>query len=167
MKMSYEKCDPIDLARLAAYIDGEGSIYIVRCSPKRNKGATELRLTVTNTDVRLMAWMKEKFAGYVNNKHSSPKDRRWKECYEWKLCSNKAAAVLEACLPYFIIKRDQAEVALAHQRLVASVKKRPVCERTQAAQAIIPERESLRISLSKLKGHCGIVHQRASEVTIQ
>jgi len=109
-----------DWARMAAYIDGEGSILIN--SRRLTKHATDasafyLKVMVSNTDVRLVAWCKETFGGnfYNANAEKYYEGKNWKHAYHWHLASNKAAWVLYNCLPYFIMKNDQAEIGICLQ----------------------------------------------------
>jgi hypothetical protein len=110
----------VDWARMAAYIDGEGSILIN--TRKSTAHATDasgfyLRVTVTNTDVRLMAWLMETFGGsfHDNNPEKYYEGKNWKKAYWWGASSQKGAWILFNCLPYFIIKRDQAELGIQLQ----------------------------------------------------
>jgi len=107
----------LDWARLAIFIDGEGSINLV---PRRTDTGDTMtfcgKVVVTNTDPRLAKWCLDtfgmKFYSHGNNRNSNP---RWKPCYFAQACGYKAAWILLNCLPYFILKREQAEVVLAHQ----------------------------------------------------
>jgi len=140
----------IDWARLAAYIDGEGCIRIREKSYKLVAGSgkfTELRLTVSNCDPRLMAWLKDKFAGFVIVQ--SGKHRKAARYYNWEATGRHAEWVLENCPDFFVIKRDQAEVGLAHQALIDY-------SRRGTSRGTIPERMVLRSKLSLLKGTASI-----------
>ena len=95
----------LDWARLAAYIDGEGSVMI---------NGRHLRVVVSNTDPRLHVWLRHTFGGsimaqrrYLNPRHST--------AMKWDVSCRKAAWVLENCLPFLIIKKQQAEIGLAYQ----------------------------------------------------
>jgi len=117
----------IDWARLAAYIDGEGSISI-----HTNRGQTalgksrnhELVVHVTNTDPRLVVWIFETFGvGLAYQKPLSPsiialmgKGKPWRQVHIWQVGAKSAALILEGCLPFFVIKREQAEIAIAFQK---------------------------------------------------
>ena len=105
----------IDLARLAAFIDGEGCISIPKIKAQRAKRPVHtLLISITNTDTRLMRWLEETFGGYVENHHNeSPQHPKWRSSYVWRITSGKAGALLEKCLPYFVMKRDQAELGIA------------------------------------------------------
>ena len=105
-----------DWVRLAAYIDGEGYIGILHTKGQRMKSVRyQLKMEVANTDIRLGAWCKERFGGCLSiqkTRKNRPKER---PCYHWIVNSQIAASLLRQCLPYFIIKRDQAEIAIKFQ----------------------------------------------------
>ena len=100
--------------KLAAYIDGEGYIYL----GMKDKSARVqcLHVRIGNTDPRLTNWLQATFGGKVT-KQASHKHQK-KVFWGWRVCGRHAAYVLENCLPHFIMKRDQAEVALAFSKLM-------------------------------------------------
>jgi len=111
----------IDWVRLAAFIDGEGSILIAK--NKRSKKGMDhptyvLTLIVANTSLLLMDWLYKTFSGGSYFSHSLSQ-RKWSTriCYSWRQFDNRAVVILKHCLPYFIIKREQAETGLAFRRL--------------------------------------------------
>jgi len=111
------KLEPTDWARLAAYIDGEGSINLVpRKTPHMKSMTYCAKVVVTNTDFRLAKWCYDtfgmKFYGHSNNNRQNP---NWKSCVVAQACGFKAAWILRNCLPWFVLKMAQAEVVLAHQ----------------------------------------------------
>lgn len=113
-----------DWAMMAAYIDGEGSILI---NPRRKRvrdGVAKdiactfyLKLTVANTDVRLVAWCKERFGGTFKdaNTRSYYEGRNVKTAWHWSASSNRAAWILHNCLPHFVIKGEQALIGIQLQ----------------------------------------------------
>lgn len=109
----------IDWAQMAAYIDGEGCIGLYLYEKRRDGGKTRrneyLFVTVVNTDPRLGEWCRDTFGGRFREVPRVDRVRH-KPCYEWKVNSNVAAHVLTGCLPFFKIKREQAEIGLAFQR---------------------------------------------------
>lgn len=112
----------IDWARLAMGIDCEGCIFINRNiqskSLRRNKVQHVLTVNFANTDLRVMKWLTETFGGNVYFSHSESQ-RRWskKVCHSWRVFEDRAAVILEHCLPFLICKRAQAEVGLAYREL--------------------------------------------------
>ena len=116
----------VDLARLAAFLDGEGSIsiaYSVHKDPKF-EGARQnyeyVRLTVANTDPRLMQWLVATFGGKLRHRPTN-RAKTHKPCYWWVLTCEYATEVLKRALPYFILKRDRAELCIALQATMKRV----------------------------------------------
>lgn len=142
----------IDYARLAAFIDGEGCIDIHKHKQFRKHLGRDyvrlyLRLTIVNTDPRLSAWCKSIFEGcdYQKRKDWHP---RWADSTEWIISAQKAAEILRHCLPYFILKREQAEAALRFQE---SVDTKHNTGRGGLAPEIFEFREKCAIELKRLK----------------
>lgn len=115
---------PTDWARLAAYIDGEGSILInPRARNQRRDddpvGASTfyLKVTVANTDVRLLIWIKERFGGSWKDANTAKyyEGKNVKTAYHWTASSGRAAWILHNCLPWFVIKAEQAQIGIALQ----------------------------------------------------
>lgn len=115
---------------LAGLMDGEGHISISRSDkPKfrtqRGNGKQYpcpvrygIAVAVSNTDVRLMNKLVELFGGSCNGGNSYKKHPRWKPKYQWNVNGNKnKELILLAVLPYLVLKREQAIVALAFIRL--------------------------------------------------
>jgi hypothetical protein len=105
-----------DWIRLAAFIDGEGSIYI---KPLQTKSAryNQLVIHIANTDPRLPCWCQETFGGKVYRCDSNQRlnGDQQKIAYSWRIFSKNAENIIRGCLPYFLLKREQAEVALAYR----------------------------------------------------
>ena len=107
--------EAIDWARLAAYIDGEG--YIRVATGKTHSG--RLEVNVSNTDYRLLEWLKSTFGGNVyvgSRKGPAQKKLLWR----WVVDRSNAERILAGCLPYFIVKREQAECGLSFQRIIST-----------------------------------------------
>ena len=120
MKTNDEFVEPSDLdwARLAAYVDGEGSILInERNGDGRTNWGSWLRLIICNTDPRLILWLKKTFGGNVVCGR-----KRAKTCHryqlKWHVSCRQAYALLKGCYPYLICKKDQAECAFAYQESI-------------------------------------------------
>jgi hypothetical protein len=113
------RCPSItDWAQMAAYLDGEGSILIN--TQKRGNGEVRgwyLRIMVANSDVRLMAWLKERFGGVYRDANTEKyyAGKNWKISYHWTIGAFPAAWILHNSLPYFVIKREQAEIGITLQ----------------------------------------------------
>jgi len=98
----------IDHAYAAGIVDGEGSISIQNYS-----SITSLRVEVVNTDPRICLWLKERFDGRV---YQHPRTNGRRMLYKWTVASAAAGTFLKAICPYMILKKEQAEIALAYQQ---------------------------------------------------
>jgi hypothetical protein len=112
-----------DWARLSAFIDGEGCVTLKRRKARArtttfwgSKPSLCLLLQVTNTDPRLVEWLAATFGGRVG--YFESKDARYKGRYDWQVTSSQAEAMLTMCLPYLLLKKEQAEIGLAFQKTV-------------------------------------------------
>lgn len=114
-KLLVESASRIDLARLAAFIDGEGCILLKPATTRANGKVYKtlyLAIHIINTDPRLPLWCIRNFGGRV---YLRKKQLPRKTMYDWAVFCKEAEVVLRACLPYFIFKGEQAELALAYQ----------------------------------------------------
>lgn len=105
----------IDWARLAAFIDGEGHISIVRQKQRHKYQVYYLSVSVANTSEDLMVWLLDNTKVGSVVAHHKPKDRKHKLCYRWICSTAQAASILRGCLPYFVVKGEQAALALQFQ----------------------------------------------------
>jgi hypothetical protein len=105
-----------ELAYIAGIIDGEGTVCIFNSTGK-TKGIVYPRgrpiLSVCNTDQRIVRWLKEKVGGRAATVRRA-QNPRCKQTYVWETGWQHARAVLEACLPYLIIKQDQARLFIEY-----------------------------------------------------
>jgi hypothetical protein len=100
-----------DYMRLAAYIDGEGCIGLH--GSMDGTGQRQLKLAISNTDFRLPIWCHRTFGGRLVPE-TKDRDQNFDKL-GWHINSKKAADILKQCLPHFIIKREEAELAIAFQ----------------------------------------------------
>lgn len=109
------KVSDIDWARIAAYIDGEGCITVyVANSPKYNEHARSPKFTVSivvgNCDPRMIGWIHERLGGCIHIRKQQKS--KWRVAYQWSVSAIHATLVLKAAMPYFVTKKEQAELAL-------------------------------------------------------
>ncbi len=102
----------IDLSRMAAYLDGEGAIRIR--ARNRSHAPSYIELRIGNTDFRLLSWLHKTFGGRIRQE---PRSSRQKFYWIWDVQRDSAYSILVGCLPYFVMKRDQAEVAIEFHQL--------------------------------------------------
>jgi hypothetical protein len=101
-----------ELAYAAGIIDGEGCIGF-----NKRTDHVVLRVSVGNTDPRLMDWLKTTFGGCVWSEKQSYAPNA-KPRFGWELSAKKAEEFLRLLLPYLILKRERAELALAYRQTV-------------------------------------------------
>ena len=150
-KLNYEamvsQVSEIDWARLAAFIDGEGTVYINTEKPRKPNWSPRyfLSVMITNSDPRLMAWLKGTFFSsvYLVKGGRSPLSR--KPIMRWQANGQVAATVLRRCLPYFVMKKAQAEIGIAFESLKTSNR-----GRRKVSDAEIAAREQHRLGIQKL-----------------
>lgn len=110
------------VAWAAGFVDGEGSIFLVRYTQAGGSQTYGLRLSVGQVDPEPLFRLKELWGGaiqFVAKRGTSKADS-----YMWCLAG---ALVVRACkdiLPYLTVKRHQAELAIDYAPLQASLSKR-------------------------------------------
>jgi len=105
-------------AYLAGIIDGEGHIGLKKIMCKASLNPTYfMSLTITNTNPLLMAWLKDNIGGNVNIDHRKGNEHRHKPSLTWYASARKAVPILERCLPFLVVKAEQAKIVLAMQSL--------------------------------------------------
>lgn len=101
---------PTDLAWAAGIIDGEGCVHILRNKHYVPSVSYILRVTVVNTDPRMLRKLQDFFGG--NIMELAPRDVRHKRQWVWQVNSARAQRVLEQVRPYLVIKGEQADIGL-------------------------------------------------------
>jgi hypothetical protein len=113
--------DKTKWARLAMAIDAEGCIGISRTTLQTSTGKDyfgyDLKVQVANTSMKLMRWLVRYFGGEFRQKQKGKLSVE--PCFEWFVTGGykKMELLLLGTLPYHIIKREQALIALSFIRL--------------------------------------------------
>lgn len=104
----------IDLAYIAGFFDGEGSIVItpIAHSTSNQKRTFNMRAQAVSTNEEIIRLLLAMFGGDIKNK---PIKGNRKACWTWRVSSQAATNFLELVLPYLKIKKPQAELALEFQ----------------------------------------------------
>lgn len=98
-----------DFARLAAIIDCEGNIQIGR----NRKSTSQIGITVANREDGLLKWCRTRFGGSVCPKDRVSRSPRHAPINRWVLTgAPKVGSLLKKCRHYFIIKKEQADIAI-------------------------------------------------------
>lgn len=102
----------VDLARIAAFIDGEGYVGIGKTRDNRYPSPRYILIvSVSNTDTRLMDYLLQ-FSGAISHSNKPSKEDNRKQCYQWKNEQKEAVFVLKLVLEYLLLKRKQAELGI-------------------------------------------------------
>lgn len=109
-------------AYVAGILDGEGSISISATTLHTSSGnpykGYDLKVMISNTDMGLMEWLKETFGGNYREGKQNSAIKQNKICYRWTLGSYKLMEkFLLGVLPYMLMKREQANLALQYIRM--------------------------------------------------
>lgn len=111
-------CAPSDTdkAYAAGFFDGEGHITIAFMSSKaRTKGTTyTMRIGAAQNDTAPLLWLRSRWGGSVSI--VARKTAGGNTTYRWVLCSRKAAGFLRDVLPFLLVKRRRADIALQFQQ---------------------------------------------------
>lgn len=104
------RLSPTEAAYLAAMVDGEGSVVLL----KRPDGSVKsYRLVVGNTYVPMLQWCQRVTGiGSVNRRTLASKSPNHKACWSWEAYGVKAGSVLRQIIPFMQEKRERAVAAL-------------------------------------------------------
>ncbi len=96
------------LAYTAGIVDGEGCIHLMKTKSRQYS----IRVIVSNTNEWLIQWLKMEYGGVITKRQGKGKR---KTVYRWTIATARAADFLTIILPYLMLKRSQAELALKFQ----------------------------------------------------
>lgn len=118
--MEMSRWSQVEIAQLATFIDCEGNIaiHINKCKAAHAMKSDQfsLRLNVANTYYPVIQYLQQTFGGGIQFQDRTAKNPQWRPHYRWWVNATSAMILLELCLPYFHIKREEAEVAIGFQR---------------------------------------------------
>ena len=105
----------IDWARLAAFVDGEGSITIGKQKDQRRTGGYRYYITVSvyNTNEKLIDWVVCTFNMSKWGRHDG--DPKHKKSFKAYATRYEAEEILHSIKPWLIIKEELADTALELQ----------------------------------------------------
>lgn len=106
------------IAYAAGFFDGEGHIAITRVKKARSEEAKYhvMSVSISNTNLTVLKWFEEHFSGRVSS-HRMPLNPNWLPSWRWTAANKGAEAFLKTVLPYLIVKREQALVALEFRKI--------------------------------------------------
>ena len=110
--------DQLMLAWAAGFIDGEGSILFTRRSGRTRDFS--MKLQAVNTNIKSLERLKDLFGGSIHSLHNEKKayGKNWKPSWIWSCSHRKAEETIRALLPFLLIKREQADLALLTRNYV-------------------------------------------------
>jgi hypothetical protein len=138
-EFDYSSISEIDWARLAAYVDGEGSITIIESGRKRSHPFRDVRVIISQSDVRLMAWLQSIWGGAVSQ-HKGVN----RPCYNWAIGGRRVEVILARIRQYLIVKPEQADIGMAYRATMTRSTRR-------LSPEVIEQRKLLREQMFALK----------------
>lgn len=100
----------VDAAYLAGFIDGEGTVMLIR----RANSSVGLLLTIANTKRPVMDWVTTT-TGVGRTFSRGPRNPKHAEAFWWQASGDAARSVLVQLLPNLRIKHEQATMAVEFQ----------------------------------------------------
>lgn len=107
----------LDLAYIAGFFDGEGSVTIhenCRPSPRGHAPNHTLQVSIGNTDPRVIKWIHETYGGTYAVRARTVSNHR--VCGQWIARANIALKFLEDIRPHLRMKGDRADIGICFQR---------------------------------------------------
>lgn len=106
----YDYLSPQERGYIAGLLDGEGTIALMNIEQNMYP-----RVSIVNTDGRMIKWLQEKLGGRVRIRPPKPSKRgTTKPLYMWDLSGTvRCQCLLEVVMPYLITKRAKAVEALS------------------------------------------------------
>lgn len=129
-----------DIAWAAGFFDGEGciTIHLSRRSSRELRQFHQLRTDVVQKSIAPLQKLIEMFGGGIYQRSSGA-------LYTWVLTGADAEAFLTAILPYLIVKREQALVAVGFRPAFSNRRGVPVTDE------LWQSREAMRLQLQEMK----------------
>jgi hypothetical protein len=121
----------MEISYLAGLFDGEGSISIIHqlSRPRRNRHYHVLQVNITNTHEGVLRTVRDAVGfGLFRAKSVRGKHSNCKTVFEWNARSDQARRFLELVLPFLIIKKARADLALEFQGRISRCSTAINCE---------------------------------------
>ena len=136
-------------AYIAGFVDGEGCVSITKWQGKNNRTPVyALNLIVSQSGIiPLATLMNMTGVGSIHRKKEDP------ENCAWRINPRNAAALLKDILPYLIIRKEEAELAIEFQSKMGT--KNLGGQGYVVPQSVVAEREFYYQEMHRLKGSSG------------
>ena len=116
------EASPTELAYLAGFIDGEGTVTVTHARQRLAHCVSPV-LVVCNTYLPVMEHLRGRFGGTISKREVKKAHHRHVYILYWS--SRRAVQLMEAVLPYLIIKRRHAELVIELSKLRFEYRQRP------------------------------------------
>lgn len=100
----------VEKGYIAGIIDGEGCFQI-----EKFPNCGNIALMIYNTNENLMKWLLIRLGGHVCK---SLRDSPRKNMFMWRIRNKSAIAIIRELYPFLVVKRKQAEIALAAYEVI-------------------------------------------------
>lgn len=128
--------EPLDSAYAAGFLDGEGTVVIIRFRDPRKRFRYRVAVIVPNTVIVPLEWLCARWGGKVYNFRPPGVGHR-SQSWQWQINTRAdQVAFLEDVRPYVKIKGPAIDNCLAFLRLSAARGKRRLTETSLAEQEI-------------------------------
>lgn len=136
-----------ELAYLAGFFDGEGAVMLPKFNRPDRRNGFHLTVCVTNTHegslLRFVRW----FVGHV--RYRKPTRHNQRGYFTWTITTQVAERFLTTMLPYLVVKKPHAEIALDYRKTVLGAGRRGLSDNLVRAQTDFSSR--LRVLNTKGK----------------
>lgn len=141
--LNFDHIPDLEFARLAAWIDSEGCFAMIKQPSKktqRHSDSWNIRLSIVQADKRPIKWAQRTFGGSCNKGTGGTNAPMW----YWLCHAANMEAIITRCLPFFLVKREQALLILEYRRTLTLGRRRLTPE-------VVLQREVIRQRLGMLK----------------
>ena len=151
--------DPIKIAWMAGFFDGEGYVGVIRNWDRRyQKYNYRVQVSLGQVSPFPLEVFREHFGGNLRHQKNGHQG-----FWEWRVTGEKAYAPMRLLAPYLIVKRRQAELILEFGQIAV-----PHDQRTRyrtIPENIIAHRRAIWAALVELNGGRALQAERTSEET--
>lgn len=128
----------------AGFFDGEGCVTISRTYSKNKRPSYTLTVQIGNTHLGVLEEIKERYGGGIYTRKGVEGRTRM---YDINLRSKVAEAFISDILPFLVVKKKEAELALEFRNLAV----RSVYSNRPLTEDEIQIREDFKLRLAQLK----------------
>ena len=107
--------EPLTASYIAGLIDSDGCIQIMK-RKSQSKDQYSLRLSLSQVTDIVPNWLLSKVGGRIDIVKTYNRDI--KNTFRWSIDSVKAKDILQACLPFLVLKQERAMVGIGFQETV-------------------------------------------------